>query len=147
VSTDNPLDLGTSHIGITVSNLERSLAFYRDILGFTLEREMERSGEYIDKMVGIPDARLRTAALSGSGYRIELVEYLSPRGEPIKSRLCDPGRIHLAFSTSNMHKVYGYLTSKGVRFTAPPQQGPGGGYAAYFVDPDGVTLELLQLKT
>lgn len=146
MSAENPLDLGTSHIGITVSNLERSLAFYRDILGFILEREVERSGEYIEKMVGMPGAHLRTATLSGGGYRIELVEYLSPRGEPIKGRLCDPAMIHLAFSTSNIHEIYEYLTSNGVQFTAPPQQGPSGGYAAYFLDPDGITLELLQSK-
>lgn len=138
------MDLAVGHTGFVVSDMGRSLAFYRDILGFAVEQDVERTGQYIEEMVRIPGARVRTVVLNAHGHLLELVQYRSPQGKPVEARNCDPGKGHLAFWTSDIKEAYEYLSSKGVQLLSPPQKGPSGGYGVYFLDPDGITLELNQ---
>ena len=48
------------HIGIVVTNIEKSLKFYRDLLGLKIERSMNESGEYIDNMLGFENVHVKT---------------------------------------------------------------------------------------
>lgn len=141
------MELMAGHTGFAVSDLARSLSFYRDILGFAVEDEAERTGQHIEEFVGIPGARLRSAVLNAGGHRLELAQYLYPQGDPIKARICDPGKAHLAFATSDIQQVYEYLLSKGVQFVSPPVRAPSGTHVVYFLDPDGIVLELHQRPT
>ena len=50
---------GVSHTSFSVTDMDRSLAFYRDLLGMRVTLDLERTGEYIEQVVGFPDARLR----------------------------------------------------------------------------------------
>jgi catechol 2,3-dioxygenase-like lactoylglutathione lyase family enzyme len=58
---------GVWHFSFTVSDLDRSIAFYRDLLGFTLVHVQEQDNEYTRRLVGYPDARLRVAQLAVDG--------------------------------------------------------------------------------
>jgi lactoylglutathione lyase len=134
-----------------VSDMDRSLAFYRDLLGMVLVLDIERSGEYIEQVVGFPGARLRIVGLklpTGSDHILELIEYRSPRGKPVDARTCNPGTAHFCFVTNDIQQTYEELSSQGVQFKSPPvliPTGPStGGFDTYFVDPDGITLELSQ---
>ena len=142
---------GISHTSFTVSDMDRSLAFYRDVLGMVLVLEIERKGEYIEQVVGFPGASLRIVGLklpSGSDHILELIEYRAPRGERIDLRTCNPGSPHLCFVTDDIYAAYDELRGKGVQFKSAPVRIPSGpsagGYDAYFLDPDGITLELSQ---
>jgi catechol 2,3-dioxygenase-like lactoylglutathione lyase family enzyme len=142
---------GISHTSFTVSDMDRSLAFYRDVLGMVLILEVERKGEYIEQVVGFPGASLRIVGLklpSGSDHILELIEYRVPRGERIDLRTCNPGSPHLCFVTDDIQAAYQELRGKGVQFKSAPVRIPSGpsagGYDAYFLDPDGITLELAQ---
>ena len=142
---------GISHTSFTVSDMDRSLAFYRDLLGMVQTLEIERQGEYIEQVVGFPGASLRIAGLklqSGSDHLLELIEYRMPRGQRIDLRTCNPGSPHLCFATDDIQAAYEELRSKGVQFKSPPVRIPSGpsagGFDAYFLDPDGITLELSQ---
>ena len=71
------MDLRNGHTGFVVSDMDRSMAFYRDILGCPVVDDVEREGEYIETMVGVPEARVRTVFLDVYGHTLELVQYLS----------------------------------------------------------------------
>jgi lactoylglutathione lyase len=141
--------LSANHVGLTVSNLERSVAFYRDLLGFTVRYERgEVTSEYMPRLVGLPGARLKIAGLDLPGLHLDLIEYLAPPGATEASRTCDVGNGHLGFTVDDLHAAYRHLSAAGVRFKSEPvniSQGPNkGGWAVYFTDPDGITLEMIQ---
>ena len=70
--------IAADHTGITVTNLERSLAFWRDVLGFQLSHRPHRTGELASEITGVPGAEISIAVLKGYGHKIELLEYLAP---------------------------------------------------------------------
>src|SRR5688572_4451292 len=99
---------GINHAGITVADLDRSLAFYRDVLGLEVQTVFERSGEDISRIVGYPDARLRIAMLHipGGSVRIELLQYVHPQGAPGTHETCNPGVGHVCFTVDDIHGWY-----------------------------------------
>lgn len=143
------------HFSFTVADLDRSVAFYRDLLGMTLVHVQVQDNAYTRSLVGYPDARLRVAQLhagesagTGSSHDLELVEYLTPdlpRLDPERAR---PGAAHLAFLVDDADAEHAQLVAAGVRFLSPPNaitEGVNrGGKACYFLDPDDITLELVQ---
>ncbi|MEC8959694.1 MAG: VOC family protein, partial [Chloroflexota bacterium] len=70
-----------NHTGFVVSDMERSLVFYRDQLGLEIERDQVLEGEFISELVGYPDAKLHIIylGLGDSKHSVELIEYLNPR--------------------------------------------------------------------
>lgn len=139
------------HIGIPVSNLERSIAFYRDLLGGELVFAADAAGPEVATMMAVPEAEVRLAMLRFGTTMIELLEYTHPRGRPYDRRNADIGASHAAFTVTDIAATMRELEVQGVRFNAAPifvQQGPMAGYAfVYFADPDGIPLELVQVST
>ena len=140
------------HSGVTVSDLERSLKLYRDVLGLELLVVFDRTEADIAQVVGYPGARIRIAFLRapGDSARLELLQYLAPVGTTRQMETCDPGTGHVCFRVEDIQAVYRRLRAAGIdlRSEAPVEitQGPNrGAYALYFRDPDGYTVELLQL--
>ena len=132
-----------NHSSFTVSDLERSVAFYRDLLGFTVENQFEAQGPAIEQITALPSAHLKVAHLLLSGFRLELIEYLSPRGRPIDLSTNNVGSAHIAFYADDVEKTYHELSEKGVRFKGSPvAAAPGRPRVAYFLDPDSISLEL-----
>ncbi len=145
---------GLLHTGLTVSDLDRSVAFYRDVLGLELVSQWDSAQPYLRSIVGFPDAELRIALLrlpsvaAPFGHHIELLEYRSPRGVRPDARTFNPGNVHVAFVVENLDAAYAELKAKGVRFKSAPvaiDHGRNkGGKAVYFLDPDDITLEFVQ---
>ena len=141
--------LSANHVGLTVSDLARSIAFYRDLLGFNVGYERgEVTAEYMPRLVGIPGARLKIAGLDLPGLHLDLIEYLAPKGAALAGPTSNVGNIHIGFTVDDLWTAYRSLSAAGVRFKSEPVSpttGPNkGGWAIYFVDPDGVTLEMIQ---
>ncbi len=135
-----------NHSSFTVSDLERSIRFYRDIIGFKVDTEIEVEGEAIQQITGFPDARLKVAHLLLGDFRLELIQYLSPEGKAIDPATCNVGSGHIGFNTDDADRTYRELQAMGVRFKgAPVAAAPGRPKVAYFLDPDGITLELCQV--
>ncbi len=141
------------HVAVIVSDLDRSMRFYEDILGLKplYSPPKESSGEELSKAVNLPDTRMRFVMyeVNHGTTKLEVIQYLSPKGRPNDRRNCDQGVMHLAFKVSNLEKTYSELKSKGVRFNSRPnkvESGPEKGLRwVYFTDPDGVTIELVEL--
>ncbi len=142
---------GLHHIGLTVSDLEQSVRFYRDLLGLTLVRRRTADADYVGRQTGFPGVRLEVASLrvnAGSPVSLELAQYLThgrPAGELSTNQ---PGSSHLCLQVDDMHTAYEDLRRRGVRFKTEPvaiTAGPNaGGFAVYLLDPDGYTIELFQ---
>jgi catechol 2,3-dioxygenase-like lactoylglutathione lyase family enzyme len=141
--------LSANHVGLTVSDLERSVAFYCDLLGFNIAYERgEVTAEYMPRLVGIPGARLKIVGLDIPGLHIDLVEYIEPKGGTSAGTTADVGNLHIGFTVDDLWAAYRHLSAAGVRFKSEPVSpttGPNkGGWAVYFIDPDGITLEMIQ---
>ena len=137
------------HFGIVVSDMERSLRFYRDLLGLKIVRVMDESGEYIDNMLSLQNVRVTTVKMSADSGST-LVELLEFKSHPRQSRgdreVCSVGPSHVAFSVGDLDAVHRRLSQAGVHFNAPPQLSPDG-YAkvAFCRDPDGTLVELVEV--
>ena len=123
-----------------MSDLDRSVAFYRDLFGFTVERVSESSGTDVSGMTGLPGSHFKLALSQHSGHLLELIQYLSPRGTSKAPSRNDVGAAHIAFYVDDAQETYRILHAHGVRFVTPPQD-RGAVIACYFLDPDGITLE------
>jgi catechol 2,3-dioxygenase-like lactoylglutathione lyase family enzyme len=140
------------HTGYTVDDLERSLGFYRDLLGMEVVARQEKRGGYLAEIVGHPDAHVRMAHLRapGSAHILELFEYVSPAGARGRRREpCDTGTAHLCFAVHDLRSLYDDLRAAGVDsfVTGPVEVDTGvnaGGLALYLRDPDGMPVELFQ---
>lgn len=147
--------LGTWHFSFTVSDIDASVAFYRDVMGMELIHQQDQDNDYTRALVGFPDASLRIAQLAMpgeprglSGHHLELVEYLVPRGASYGPERNRPGASHLAFCVADARATYERLRAVGVRFVSEPQAITAGintgGWTCYFLGPDDITLELVQ---
>lgn len=137
------------HVSITVSDLERSVAFYRDMLGFIPSEYAEASGEDTSKALAVEDASLKLAVLKQGDMILELIEYRSPEDRNrVAPRPCDVGCMHMALEVEDIHKLYEMLLAHGVKVNTPPQRNPpdvSWAWWFYMQDPDGVPIELVQI--
>lgn len=140
-------------IGLTVSDLDRSVDFYTRVLSFELVSRTEVLGDPYERLSGIFGVRIRIARLRLGKESVELAQYLTPRGRPAPpdSRSNDRWFQHVAIIVSDMDSAYSVLRRNRVRHlsTAPqrlPASNPnaGGIKAFYFADPDDHPLEILQ---
>src|SRR5947209_2806636 len=93
--------VAADHTGITVSNLERSLAFWRDVLGFELSHTAHQQGDKAEQITGVKGAELKLAVVKApGGHKIELLQYLAPADRKTHDDLppCDVGHVHIALT-------------------------------------------------
>ena len=139
-------------IGMTVSDLDRSVGFYTKVLSFEKVSEIEVDGESYEHLAGVFGLRMRIARMKLGDESIELIEFLAPRGRPapVDSRSNDHWFQHVAIIVSDMDRAYQRLRQNRVQHASTgPQLLPawnkkaGGIRAFYFRDPDGHPLEIL----
>lgn len=142
------------HTSFTVSDLDRSLAFYRDQLGCEVLATQEKEGGYLAAIVGDRRAHVRMAhlRLPGGEHVIELFQYLAPEGRRADVEPWNVGSSHVCFVVDDLHGFYERLRQRGVTsFVSPPVEVDtginAGGYALYVRDPDGINVELFQPPT
>jgi catechol 2,3-dioxygenase-like lactoylglutathione lyase family enzyme len=147
-----PLVTSLDSIGLTVSDLDRSVEFYTKVLTFEKVSEFEADGSPYEQLEGVFGLRLRTARLRLGREYLELTEFLAPQGRPVPmdSRSNDRWFQHVAIIVSDMDQAYARLREFHVQHASPgPQLLPawnknaGGIRAFYFKDPDGHSLEVL----
>ena len=138
------------HTGLTVSSLERSLAFYRDLLGFEVVFRWNPRAPYIGELLGYPEVDLHAAILRipNSDVFLELLEYRAVPEKSVDMANGNIGNAHIAFNVDELDPLYERLRESGVQSVSPPVTptiGPNrGGRAVYLIDPDGFRVELIE---
>ncbi|HLJ09956.1 MAG TPA: VOC family protein [Planctomycetaceae bacterium] len=140
------------HLGLTVSDIERSIVFYRDVLGMTLIRRRPHvDSDYVASQTGYEGVVLNVASFKispESAQSLEVVQYMNHSGPPAESATNRPGNSHFCMTVDDLRAAYADLKVRGVRFKSEPvtiTAGPNaGGLVVYFFDPDGYTLEFFQ---
>jgi len=139
------------HVGFTVAHLDKALAFYRDLLGLEVLWERVYEEEYVRKLVGYPTLRLRCAFLKlpGSTSTLELLEYQNVPRTKVEMHRATPGNAHLCLAIDDLDKLYERLKTAGVDFVSGPEISTAGPYVGskvvYLHDPDGISIELVEL--
>jgi len=135
------------HTGLSVTDLDRSIAFYGDLLGFKVLRIIEAEPEgKLGEVVNVPGACARLAHLALGDAILELLEYSYPRGRaiPTEYTMADTGFSHICLASDDILSDYLRLKGRGVRFYTEPMEYRPGVRMAYFWGPDGETCELRQ---
>jgi catechol 2,3-dioxygenase-like lactoylglutathione lyase family enzyme len=143
------------HVGITVSDLDRALGFYRDLLGLRVIADSTVSESEVAELLGLDSVRLRIADLdSGDGRIVELIQYLEPKGRRIAYESSDSATAHVAFTVDDLAAVSKRLTGAGATIVSRRPitiSEPGGAFdgaiCLYVRDPDGAILELVQRRS
>ena len=139
------------HTGITVSNLERSLAFWRDVLGFEFSHTAHQKVELAQEITGVKGAEIKLAVLkTPGGHKIELLEYLAPADRKRADiRPCDVGSVHVALLVHDLDAVLERIAASDWKAAGKPQtlqSGPNAGKRVVYVrGPDGTTIEFMEL--
>jgi len=139
---------GIHHTAISTPDLDRSLAFYRDLLGAEVMTDFEwpKGAEIADRIVGLKDSSARAVMLKLGNAMIEIFQYQSPAphpGDPDRP-VCDHGITHLCLDVTDIDSEYDRLVAAGIRFHSPPQD-LGAIRSAYGRDPDGNVVELQEV--
>ena len=140
------------HLGMTVVDIERSIRFYRDVLGMTLVRRRPKvNADYVARQTGYEGVELNVASFKvspDSHQSLEIVQYMNHTGESLKQATNRPGASHLCLLVDDLQSCHAELSANGVRFMSDPvtiTAGPNkDGMVVYFYDPDGYPLELFQ---
>ena len=136
---------GIDHFALIVNDLNRSLTFYRDLLGLEVIRILECPPEMrLGEVVGMFGCAARIAHLGMGDSMLELFEYTSPRGRaiPTDHRQADHGWVHIGFTSTDVCADHARLKRKGVRFIGAPVEFRPGVWICYFYGPDGEVCEL-----
>lgn len=142
------------HIGVTVTDIDKSIDFYQNTLGLKFKGEMIMKGEATDKLFNRTDCKVRVAYLNGSeelyAPPIELLQFISADIKNVVPSFFKTSISEICFHVDDIERTYDKLKAKGVEFISKPQyfdftdQGFGKSKAVYFKDPDGIILELIE---
>jgi len=138
-----------THVGLGVSHLERSLRFYRDLLGFRPVHELEVEGEPADTLLRLRAVKLRAVYLARDGVTLELLHFASPPAPPPHSRtMREPGLTHLSFRVADLDATLAALRAAGERVLDETlvRVAASGAAACFVTDPDGQLIELVQSR-
>ena len=139
------------HVAVTVSDLDRSLQFYRDLLGLKQVGMHDLEGETISRMTGKDRVRMKVVRLvcpETPGIHIDLQQYLEPPSKLSDSKLGDIANSHFCVVVDDITNTYAELKAKGVTFISSPVnfdlEDAGKIGCVFFLDPDGYVLELTE---
>ncbi len=148
--SDHGRSVDFGHVGIHVSDIERSIRFYRDIVGLEVKARRLREEPYLSDLTGYRGLRLDTCLLvePASGTQFELLKLLTEDGEPAEPGTANAGTVHLCFIVDDVDTVYERAMAAGVQAIHEPITPTAGrwigGRNVYLLDPDRIRVEIVQ---
>lgn len=141
--------VGVAHTGVTTSDLDRSIRFFRDVLGMVVTEPRLYDDPIMGRITGVPDAAIRVAYVEFPGHKLELLQYLQPQQRRQSDlRPCDSGHLHLSLAVEGIDAVARRMEQAGFERAGPIQQiEEGGGFRViYTYGPDNLVLELMDFS-
>jgi catechol 2,3-dioxygenase-like lactoylglutathione lyase family enzyme len=142
-ASDGPIETGLDHVAFEVADIDKSIKFYTEYLGFQQSRRADYS------MGGVPadlaDADLTAAFVHRGSTSLELIQFRKPRGDANTGQPLRPPVFHLGIYVGDVREAYKQLTARGLKLSEPRMR--AGSYTASLQDPDGVTLELMEVHS
>lgn len=140
-----------THVGVCVSDLERSIHFYCNRLGFQYLSRIHLAGEPSDTLLALQGVDAHVAYLERDGFRLELLGFVSPRSEPLEPprRMNHFGFTHLSLRVTDLDETVERLRAEGVQVLDRTRIdiAARGSVAVMITDPDGLWIELVQSRT
>jgi len=135
------------HTALSVSDIERSLAFYRDLIGMRVVLEVDFDDETLGAVNGLAGCKARVVHLKLGESVLELFQYRQPEGRAAARdlRQCDVGFIHIGFRVTDIHRHCAEMKAKGVHLFSDPMEIRPGTFIVYFRGPDGEVCEMRQV--
>ena len=143
------------HFAFSVANLERTIKFYTELLGFEVQSRTRDAGQTLGVALfgnkwGLsqPQADLDVVLLKVADETIEFIEYIDPQAQPYHQNPSIAGSAHLAFDVDDIEAERARLEAAGVEFHSPTEifkePGKPDWKWCYFRDPDGICVELVE---
>jgi len=140
--------LRLSHLGVCVADLERSLRFWRDGLGFRERSSLDVSGDAAQTLLSLRDVKLRAVYLERDDLRLELLHFVSPaaRNGVAPRPMNELGLTHLSVRVDDLDAALAHLGACGGRVLDGTRitLGAARTRAAFVTDPDGTRVELVE---
>lgn len=134
------------HIGLTVKNLDRSIAFYRDVVGMQEGERIEGVSKKFEELTNNPGARPKAIYMTAGPFVLQLIEYLAAGGITLDLHHNNVGSPHMSFYVADVEAKYNELQQRGdVTITSGLVQIMPTMRSFYTEDPDGVPVEFLQV--
>lgn len=141
---------GFNHTSFTVADMDKSVRFWTEMLGFKAASVSPRQGDWQETVTGIPGASLLVAHLYGHGHHIEFIQYLNGAIKGASPQPAAAGAAHVCLETDDIARTWKALLAAGATSQgeiADVTTGPVGGcLAGYIRDPNGIIIELLEQK-
>ena len=137
------------HIGVVVTDIEQSLQFYRDILGFKILKKADESGTCLDNFLNMQNTNVTTIKMIDPNNNILELLYFNSHLESSDTnksrRLTEIGCSHFALTVNDLDALYSTLKEQGIEFNYPPQVSDDGNVKIAFCrDPDGTFIEMVE---
>lgn len=141
---------GVHHTGISTPDIERLIAFYRDVIGFELcyRMSVDTPAPSVDAMLEMEGVAVKMAMMRTGSSFIELLQFDAPAGDPrgAQWKLADHGVNHICLMVDDIDTEYARLKAAGMRFSAPPMRNQSRPTCVcYGRDPDGNRIELMEI--
>lgn len=135
------------HVGVSVSDMDRALTFFRDVLGAEVTEPFLNDWPVLEQIIGLPKPQMHTAYATVQGVHFELLQYVSPDGRRLSdNRPCDPGHIHVGLYVEGIDAMAEKMRAAGFE-PVGPVQGPVGSQgirAIYTYGFDNLLIELIE---
>ena len=137
------------HIGVVITDIEQSLQFYKDVLGFKILKKADESGTCIDNFLNIQNTNVTTVKMIDPNNNILELLYFNSHPELSDTnklrRLTEIGCSHFALTVNDLDTLYSTLKEQGIEFNHPPQVSDDGNVKVAFCrDPDGTFIEMVE---
>jgi catechol 2,3-dioxygenase-like lactoylglutathione lyase family enzyme len=143
---------GLTHSGFAVSNLETALDFFKENLKIEEIRSQVSDQDYLSKVTGFPGASLKIGFVrkKEDTFPLEVIEYITPKGQPTRSGIGIVGTQHRCYEVSNLDAWYSHLIDQGVKFLSEPRQLIDGFWpdlrGVFFYGPDNTIFEFIESR-
>lgn len=131
------------HVGFIVKDIDRSLSFYTEKLGFTLYNRWTEPVNEVEMGMCIPGASLELAQVTGYGCMLEFIRFVTSEGSDEKFLSNHIGTGHVSFLADDLPAVIDHLKSVGVEFCSDPVVLPNSSWVMFY-DPDGIRVEIME---